>query len=288
MTNRLIGRPIDHIVVAVRNLDAAAEIYARLGFTVTPLARHPDHMGTSNRLVQFDNHSFIELVTVDRPETAVDHDFAAQPPEFSFGAHIRDYVAKREGMAALVFASDDARADANRLCALGCKSYAPLDFGREARAPDGSVSRVAFTLAFTTDPAMPDCAFYFCQNHYPQNFWKQPFQRHANGASGLASVFLVATRPSQHVPFLERLTGSPMQPVEGGVRLHCGADQNLWVLTPERIADIAPNFNMRDIDHGPTLAGIAVHCAKPPSTGTAAADACGVSVIWDADSHSHA
>ena len=41
-------------------LDAAA--YEALGFRLTPRARHPDNMGTSNRLAQFPARNFIELL----------------------------------------------------------------------------------------------------------------------------------------------------------------------------------------------------------------------------------
>ena len=41
-------RGIDHLVIAVRDLDAARATYQRLGFTLTPEARHPfgncDHL----------------------------------------------------------------------------------------------------------------------------------------------------------------------------------------------------------------------------------------------------
>src|SRR5215213_1957721 len=73
------GRAIDHVVLTVRDLDAAAITYQRLGFTLTPRAAHDDQMGTSNRLAQFRGRSFIELLEVDRPETLARHEFAASP-----------------------------------------------------------------------------------------------------------------------------------------------------------------------------------------------------------------
>ncbi|MFX8809231.1 VOC family protein, partial [Acinetobacter baumannii] len=52
---------IDHLVVAVHDLDQAAGFCHRLGFQVGARNRHP--WGTENRLVQFAS-SFIELITV--------------------------------------------------------------------------------------------------------------------------------------------------------------------------------------------------------------------------------
>ena len=42
-------RRIDHLVLAVNDLDAARDTYGRLGFTLTPVARHP--FGTANSLI---------------------------------------------------------------------------------------------------------------------------------------------------------------------------------------------------------------------------------------------
>lgn len=52
---------LDHIVHAVRDLDAAAEFYGRAGFTVGARNRHP--WGTHNRIVQLKN-CYIEILEV--------------------------------------------------------------------------------------------------------------------------------------------------------------------------------------------------------------------------------
>src|SRR5258708_39106540 len=105
------GRAIDHVVLAVRDLDRAAARYEQLGFTLTPRASHDDRMGTSNRLAQFRGKSFIELLEVDRPDRLAAHDFSRGPPFFSFGDHNRLALGDPEGRSILAFATHDARAD---------------------------------------------------------------------------------------------------------------------------------------------------------------------------------
>lgn len=61
------GRSIDHIVIAVRDLDHASAAFSTAGFTLTPRAKHENRMGTSNQLAQFSERNFIELLEVDRP-----------------------------------------------------------------------------------------------------------------------------------------------------------------------------------------------------------------------------
>ena len=81
-------RGIDHLVLAVRDLDAAARTYSALGFTLTPRAEHP--WGTANRLVQLDG-SFLEVLEVAHPERLVEHG----PRSFSFGAYKREWLERQ-------------------------------------------------------------------------------------------------------------------------------------------------------------------------------------------------
>ncbi len=225
-------RTIDHVVITVKDLDSVAQCYQALGFTLTPRARHDDRMGTSNRLIQFSSGNFIELLEVDRPRTLADHRFDQDPPEFSFGAFNRGFLKRGQGLSMLVLKSDDARADIAAFRAAGLKTYAPFDFGRKARLPDGSEVEVAFSLGFVTDPSMPGLAFFVCQNHYPQNFWKPDYQQHINNAKGIARVYISAPQPERHRDFLCQLTGGTSEPLRGGYRVLCGKGQQIVVLTP--------------------------------------------------------
>src|SRR5215204_4426778 len=178
------GRAIDHVVLTVRDLDAAAITYQRLGFTLTPRAAHDDQMGTSNRLAQFSGRNFIELLEDDRPETLARHDFAASPPFFSFGDYNRSAVREREGLSMLVFASDDTRADISSFAAAGLATFAPFDFERYAQMPDGEKVTVGFSLGFLQSREMPRVAFFVCQNRAQNYFWKPEYQSHTNGVTG--------------------------------------------------------------------------------------------------------
>jgi catechol 2,3-dioxygenase-like lactoylglutathione lyase family enzyme len=202
-------RGIDHLVLAVRDLGKARAFYEALGFTTTPRAEHP--WGTANHLVQFSG-CFLEILGVADPARIAPH----KPGEFSFGAHNRDFLAKREGMSMLVFQSHDARRDHAEFAAAGLKTYAPFDFGRDARLPDGSTARVAFSLAFVTDSRMPESAFFTCQHHAPKYFWKRDFQVHANGARTIAELVMAAPDPSALAEFFAKLQGKDSVRIESG------------------------------------------------------------------------
>jgi Glyoxalase-like domain len=203
-------RGIDHLVLCVRDLGAAMERYSAFGFTTTPRAEHP--WGTDNSLVQFDGN-FLELLTVARPERIVE----PAPGDFSFGACNRDFLAKREGLSMLVFEGHDARADRDAFRANGLDTYAPFDFERLARLPDGSQAKVGFSLAFVTDARLPEAAFFTCQQHAPQHFWNPDYQRHANGARQVVELVMVADDP----PLLADLYAGLQEPAAVRVRDGC-------------------------------------------------------------------
>lgn len=206
-------RRIDHLVIAVRDLEAAADAFRHLGFQVGQRNRHP--WGTENRLIQF-RSSFLELITVGRDAPVPPH----EPGHFSFGAFVRDYLERREGLAMLVLDSPDAEADAATFSQRGIGRFEPFFFERQGRRPDGSETRVAFTLAFAMDPNLPDASFFVCQQHYPENFWNADFQKHPNGAVDVAEVTLAARDPASHSSFLSQFCGVPAIEADGsGVTL---------------------------------------------------------------------
>jgi catechol 2,3-dioxygenase-like lactoylglutathione lyase family enzyme len=194
-------RRIDHIVVAVRNLDEAGDFYRRLGFQVGTRNRHP--WGTENRLIQFGS-SFIELITVgENPNLIPPH----ERRRFSFGAFMRDYLRQREGLAMLVLTSNNAQSDATLFAERGIGDFETFSFERKGVKPDGVQTRVAFSLAFASDRNAPDAGFFVCQQHLPENFWDSRFQGHANGARNISAVALTTSNPERHLAFFTVFTG---------------------------------------------------------------------------------
>ena len=266
--------PLDHVVIAVRDLDAAARRYERLGFTLTPRAQHP--WGTANRLVQFSGGNFIELLEIDRPHLVAPHN---PPAHFSFGAFNRDFLAAcGEGFSMLVLKGENAPADVQRFAEAGLTTYAPFDFERQATLPDGRAVKVAFSLAFASHPAMPRAAFFTCHHHYPENFWRNQFQSHANGATGIDEAILVAADPAEISGFVAGFTGSAPQHIDGGFTAACGA-HTLTVLTPgayvDRVGAAPPGLAL-----GPRLAAVVVQTGGATRALTPPQDANGVAILW--------
>lgn len=217
-------RGIDHLVLACRELDAAADLYRHMGFVVGAENRHP--WGTRNRIVQLDG-SFLELITTEpgfiRPDPAA--------PVFRFAGVLDQYLGRRQGCAMLALESADAAADAAAFARDGIGDGGTFFFERKGRRPDGSEVRVAFTLAFAAAPRAGDAGFFVSQQHVPEAFWNTSLQRHANAAARIAGVTLLAPEPASLAGFLAALTGAMPERAPGRLSVDTGRGV-IEVVTP--------------------------------------------------------
>jgi hypothetical protein len=220
-----MARGIDHLVIAVRDLDAARDTWQRLGFTVAPIARHP--FGTANSVIQLGGN-YIELLAVADPSAIPD----PRVGSFSFAAFNRDFLKKREGLSMIALKSADARADRADFEAHDLAVFAPVDFERVAKGPDGVERKVAFSLAFTQEPRLREAGFFTCQHHHPENFWRPEYQRHENGAERTSSVVLVTRDPADFHEFMTYFTGErDMISTSLGVTFDTG-DGEIEIMSP--------------------------------------------------------
>ena len=199
MTPVATARGLDHVVHAVRDLEAAAGLYRRLGFTVGACNRHP--WGTHNRIVQLPGF-FVELLTVAEPELLGDDGLST-----CFGRFNQSFLTGRQGLSLLILESGGVAQDLCALQSAGIATSELVRFERSAERPDGSTAEVAFSLVFARDRLAPCVGFAICQQHFPENFWNSAFQRHPNAVRGISGVVLVAEHPADHHAFLSAFSG---------------------------------------------------------------------------------
>jgi len=248
-----MARGLDHIVHAVRDLDAAAVLYRGLGFTVGARNRHP--WGTHNHIVQFPGF-FIELLTLAEPDKLGDDGFSRL-----FGAYNGDFIKRHEGLSLMILETRDAAADEAAFQTAGIAASETMRFEREGKRPDGSPVKLGFSLAFADNRAAPDIHFATCQQHYPENFWNPAFQKHANSATGVAGAVVVAGEPARHRAFFEAFAGTQAVDREAGISLTTPRGR-IEVLTPAVFTQyygvVAP-----DVSRGARLAAIRFTVAEP-------------------------
>ncbi|MCX2722582.1 VOC family protein [Roseibium salinum] len=248
-------RGLDHLVVAVKDHEAAARACAGLGFTVTPENRHS--WGTANRLIQLDGF-FIELLSIAEPG------LIPEPKEntFSFGAFNRDFLETREGASMLVLESSDPARDRADFEQAGLQVFDPFTFERVANLADGTSVKVAFDLTFVRDPLAPEIGYFTCRNRYPENFWKPAFQTHQNGAQCVKAVYLLAGDPSDHHEFLGGFAGQrEMRATSLGLELETPRGK-ISVLTPRAYRSLVGQ-EAADAVQGslPQIAALEIGCA---------------------------
>jgi hypothetical protein len=230
-------RALDHLVIAFRDLAAAAERYRRLGFQVGALNRHP--WGTENHIVQFEG-VFLELIGLSegfRPPSPDD-------PVFPFAGFIAEFLGRREGVAMVVVRSDDAEADRRDFAAKGLGDTPRFDFSRKGERRGREVE-VAFSLAFARSAILPETGFFVCQHHFPENFWDVAAQVHTNRATGVAELAIAAGEPEAARGFLSAFFDAPAEAAPGGLRfalpnavVSVGPSTALRIATRDGILDV--------------------------------------------------
>lgn len=224
-----MARGLDHIVHAVRDLDAGANLYRRLGFTVGARNHHP--WGTHNHVVQLPGF-FVEVLTMAEPGKLGDDGFSRL-----FGDFNRRFLETGEGFSLLILESTDAGADARAFAAAKVAASEVMRFERDGKRPDGSPVKVAFSLAFARDTLAPAHNFAVCQQHYPENFWNPAYQRHPNEVVAVGGVVMVADNPSDHHIFFSAFAGErELQSTSAGITVATPRG-DIQVITPAAFSD---------------------------------------------------
>jgi catechol 2,3-dioxygenase-like lactoylglutathione lyase family enzyme len=215
-----MARGLDHIAHAVRDLDAAGDLYRRLGFIVGARNRHP--WGTHNRIVQLPGF-FIEPLTVAEPDKLGADGFSVL-----FAGFTQDVLKRHEGLHLLLLESADAASDARTFQDAGIAASGAMPFEREGKRPDGTAVKVGFSVAFARADGASEAGFAVCQQHFPENFWNPAFQNHDNTAATIAGVVLVASEPARRAAFLSAYVG------QGAV----ATSDSLTVTTPRGMIEV--------------------------------------------------
>ncbi|MBP2229265.1 catechol 2,3-dioxygenase-like lactoylglutathione lyase family enzyme [Azospirillum agricola] len=209
---------LDHLVVAVRDLDAARDAYGRLGFTVTPRGHHTE-LKSANHTLMFRDDTYVELLGIEEKRPA--------------NAHYADFLLKREGIAAVALKTADARAARDPLAAAGFSAEEAVDFGRPVELPGGARA-ARFTITQIDPRATPGGRVFLCQHHTPDIVWRPDSLDHANGATGLAALVVAADDPDATAGAYARLFGAPV--VErGSARVVDTGNVPLLVASPDRL-----------------------------------------------------
>jgi catechol 2,3-dioxygenase-like lactoylglutathione lyase family enzyme len=193
---------IDHVVVLVRDLDRARDAYVRMGFTPTPRGFHT--LGSQNHCLMF-AHDYVELLAVPKPHPAMQY--------------YADFLARGEGLGAIALATNDAHALHASLAHDGIAAESPLDFSR----PVEGLGEARFRIVQLPPAASPGCRVFACQHFTREFVWLPDFQRHANGAAGIAAVAVVCEDPAAAAASYAGVLAARPQRIEEGLLVQTGS-----------------------------------------------------------------
>ncbi len=195
---------LDHAVIAVRDLDAAAAEWAALGFKLSPRGTHSEHMGSGNYTMMF-GEDYLELLGV-----------LAEKPH---NGPLRAFLAKREGLERTAFTTTDAGGAVAALQSRGIPATGPVHFGRPVPMPDGTMAEARFSVMhWPVTEAPATLRIFACQHHTRNTVWVPELQAQPNGVTRILQALVASNFPNKAAEHLARLTESTVR-FEDGIRL---------------------------------------------------------------------
>jgi Glyoxalase-like domain len=165
---------LDHVVInTLFDMDRAADLMSRLGFTLTPRGYHS--LGSINHLVMFE-HDYLELIGLPSGTDVLRKDVLESP----------------RGLNGLVFRAVDIDACQRMLRDGGLGMLEPQSFSRPV-AIDGVEHLARFRTARTAPELFEAGRVYYCQHDTPELVWHRPWMSHPNGVGTLSELVIVTS-----------------------------------------------------------------------------------------------
>lgn len=245
MRNGLAG--IDHVVVAVRDLERARMGWTRLGFTLTPHGRHLGQ-GTANYCIMF-ARDYLELLGAVEPDGEA--------------GRLAAFLARREGPMALALAPQGSADEAAAaLAALGLHPGEPRPLGRQLELPEGTVvPRFALVALPPEETPALDC--FVCMHLTPDLMRRPEWLDHPNGAQGLRTVFVVAADTASLLPAYDRLFGLHEVTTTDAVASVRVGPYRIVFSTPDDFATMHPGVEVAGDFPLPGIAALELAVTRP-------------------------
>jgi catechol 2,3-dioxygenase-like lactoylglutathione lyase family enzyme len=195
---------LDHLGIAVADLDKAAAQFERLGFQLTSRGYHtlpPPSPGAPRPLVGTGNNcamlrrGYLELIGVTDPV---------------YQGRLRADIARYEGLHVIAFGTEDAPATAAALRREGLEVTGPRPLERPIEE-QGETKLAKFEIVDFVAPALPEAHFFAIRHGTPELLWKPALLSHPNGVVSLDALTIAVADPAEFAGRLGRfLSVTPM------------------------------------------------------------------------------
>lgn len=219
------------------DLGAAAAVWEKLGFAVTPLSVHNvsgKPAGTSNRCVMLED-GYLELLapTLDTPHAQ----------------RVRALMKRYDGVHLACFGTPDAAAEHARLAAHGFEPEPVVNLERKLETGEA----VRFNVVYVPPAKMAEGRVQYCEHLTPQHVWREGFVNPLR----LRGVYVVADDPEEVAARWGRFGGLLPRPQDGFVRLDTARGQ-VRIGRRQAIEKL-----LGSCPPAPALAGYALSCSDP-------------------------
>ena len=241
---------LDHVVINARDdMDRAAGVYRRLGFTLTDRGYHS--LGSMNHLAMFGT-DYLELIALPKGATSGRLD-------------LLDYA---YGLNGLVFGTEDLATTYTALNDAGVPIDPPVEFTRPVSV-DGQMRDARFRTVRLKAGVVPYGRVYYCHHFTRDLVWRDEWRQHDNGAVAVARATIVETDPAKGAQLYADMFGAEaVRQIEGGRAVIVGNSQ-FDILTPAALGAQVGEEAMPDAAGRPAyMAGLAF---RTTSLGRAAA-----------------
>lgn len=227
-----LPEPFDHAVIVCGDLDAAANQWRSLGFTLTPRGYHT--LGSQNHCIML-ARDYLELLHVTAPSPSRQYYWDAQQ--------------RGGGCAAMSCKSRDAFATADRLRAAGFQPSDPIEFSRPVRLDDGSEHPATFRV--TALDQAPGARYFVCEHRTPELLWRPEWMAHANGVQAISAMYLVveAGQVAATAEAYAKLTGAAIARATGETAMLDIDGASFVITAPQALADAT---DVPGLQHGAT------------------------------------
>ncbi|QUS40040.1 VOC family protein [Tardiphaga alba] len=227
---------LDHLGLAVRDLEKARAAFARLGFNLSSRSMHAGSVvpggpvvpwGSGNHCAMFRRGYFELLGLVDD----------------ALPSNVKQMVSTYEGLHIVALACQSADIMQAELAARGVAAAKPITLERDAAfgASDEDVRRARFRNVYLDSHDYPDARFIVIEHDTREVLWQQHLMLHPNGAEELRSTYLVTNDVDSALKRLALVMGPPVS--QNDAYRFAMAHGSIWVMTEATMRAVSPVAN---------------------------------------------
>jgi hypothetical protein len=217
---------LDHVVINARDeMDHAADVYRRLGFSLTERGYHS--LGSMNHLAMFGT-DYLELIAVPKGATSGRLDLLTFP----------------SGLNGLVFGSEDSAITYESLSKAGVPIEPPVEFTRPVKYTGGQ-GDARFRTVRMKAGVVPYGRVYYCHHFTRDLVWRDEWRHHANGTVAVERAIIVEPDPAKGAKLYADMFGpEAVRDIKGGKTVVIGNSRFDIVTEAElkaQFGEAAPN-----------------------------------------------